>query len=54
MILADEFGQLSSEFIGTIDIILCHLKRSNLMFGGVLLIGTLDHTQIQPWKGRPF
>ena len=54
VILADEFGQLSSEFIGTIDIILHHLRRSNLMFGGVLLIGTLDHTQIQPWKGRPF
>lgn len=54
VILADEFGQLSSEFISAIDIILRNLRRSNTMFGGVLIIGTLDHTQIQPWEGRPF
>ena len=54
VILADEFGQLSAEFISAIDIILRNLRKSNTIFGGVLIIGTLDHTQIQPWEGRPF
>ena len=54
VILADEFGQLSAEFISAIDIILRNVRNSNTIFGGVLIIGTLDHTQIQPWEGRPF
>lgn len=54
VILADELGQLSAEFVQAIDIILRNIRKSNTMFGGVLLIGTLDHTQIQPWEGRPF
>ena len=54
IIMADEFGQLSAEFISAIDIILRNLRKSNTIFGGVLIIGTLDHTQIQPWEGRPF
>ena len=54
VILADELGQLSAGFISAIDIVLRNLRKSNNMFGGVLIIGTLDHTQIQPWEGRPF
>ena len=54
VIVADELGQLSAEFVATIDIILRKIRSSNVIFGGVLLIGTLDHTQIQPWEGRPF
>jgi hypothetical protein len=49
-IFADELGQLSSEFVAAINIILCRLRKNNNLFGGVLLIGSLDHTQIQPWE----
>ena len=54
VILADEFGQLSAEFVSAVDIILRNMRKSNTLFGGCLIVGTLDHTQIQPWEGRPF
>lgn len=54
VIFADELGQLSAEFVSTINFILCRVRGNGNLFGGCLLIGTLDHTQIQPWDGRPF
>jgi len=54
VIFADELGQLSAEFIATINIILCRIRCNSSFFGGVLLIGSFDHTQIQPWSGKPF
>lgn len=54
VIFADELGQLSAEFVCTLNIILCRIRGNGNIFGGCLLIGTLDHTQIQPWDGRPF
>jgi hypothetical protein len=50
VIIADELGQLSAEFVATINIILCKLRGTTTLFGGILLIGSLDHTQIQPWE----
>ena len=35
------------------DIIFRRIRDSNLFLGGVLLIFTIDHTQIQPIGGRP-
>jgi predicted GIY-YIG superfamily endonuclease len=54
VIFADELGQISAEDISMYDIILRHIRGSNMFMGGVLLIGTLDHLQIQPINGRPF
>lgn len=54
VILADEIGQLSSEFIATIDLILRRIRDNNIFFGGVLIISTLDHTQIRSIDGHPF
>ena len=54
VIVADELGQLSAEELSTYDIILRHVRGSNIFLGGILLIGTLDHLQIQPINGRPF
>ena len=54
VIFADELGQLSSEFVAAINIILCTIRGTGQMFGGILLIGSLDHTQIQPWEVRCF
>lgn len=53
-ILADELGQLSSEFVQAINIIFSKVRCNSNFFEGILILGTLDHTQIQPWKGRPF
>ena len=50
VIFADELGQLSSEFVAAINIILCRIRKTGQMFGGILMIGSLDHTQIQPWE----
>ena len=47
-------GQLAADFIATIDIILRRLRNNCLYLGGVLLISTLDHTQIQAIDSRPF
>eukprot|EP00957_Ditylum_brightwellii_P130117 9924812-Ditylum_brightwellii.AAC.1 len=52
--MADEIGQMSSEFIQTIDIVLRQLRDNNIFLGGVLLIGTLDHTQIKSISGHLF
>ena len=50
----DEIGQLSSEMLAVIDIILRRVKDTNIFMGGVLIISTIDHTQLQPVQGRPF
>ena len=50
----DEAGQVSAEQLITIDIILRELRRSQIPFGGVLLLGTMDHCQLQPINMLPF
>ena len=54
ILFADELGQLSAEELSLYDIILRHVRKSTVFMGGVLIIGTLDHLQIQPINGRPF
>ena len=54
VLLCDEMGQVSAEFLSIIDIIMRRLRSNNIFLGGLLIICTLDHTQIQPVKGRPF
>ena len=54
VIFADELGQLSSEDLSLYDIILRHVRGSNIFMGGIIIIGTIDHLQIQPIHGRPF
>ena len=50
----DEIGQLPSELLAVIDIILRRIRDTNIFLGGVVIFGTIDHTQLQPVKGRPF
>lgn len=54
ILFCDEMGQISAELLGTVDLILKRIRNSNVHMGGVLLIFTFDHTQIQPIGGRPF
>ena len=50
----DEMGQVSDVVLAILDIILRKVRNSNIYMGGVLIIFSMDHTQIQPIGGRPF
>ena len=55
VLFIDEIGQLSAEILSTIEIILRRIRNnSNTFVGGVIIISTLDHTQLKPITGRPF
>ena len=54
VLFLDECGQISAEQVATLDIIFRKVRNSNLPFGGVLIIGTLDHAQCQPINALPF
>ena len=54
ILFIDELGQLSSELIAALDIISRRVRETNIFFGGVLIIFTIDHTQIQPFDARSF
>ena len=38
-----ELGQVSTEILAILDIILRKIRNSNMYLGGLLVIGTLDH-----------
>ena len=54
LIFADELSKISAEEFSVYDIILRNIRGSSTFMGGIRLIGTLDHLQIQPINGRPF
>ena len=53
ILFIDEVGQVSAELLSTYDMILRRIRNTQIVFGGVLIIGTLDHTQLLPVSGRP-
>ena len=54
VILFDEAGQVADEVIDKIDIMISKVINNNIYMGGVLIISSMDHSQIQPIRGRPF
>ena len=54
VIFIDEIGQVSSELVSTLDIILRKLRNNDIFFGGLLIISTIDYKQLAPIKGKPF
>ena len=46
VLFIDELAQKSAQQIATIDIILRKLRNSQLPFGGLLIIGSMDNSQI--------
>ena len=55
VLICDEIGQVPVDFIAVIDIILRRIRGNAQYMGGILIICTLDHTQIQSiGKNRPF
>ncbi len=53
VLLFDEFGQASAKQVKTLDILLCKVCNSNIPFGGVLFISTVDPAQFGPINGLP-
>ena len=54
MIIFDEVGQLSSQEFSLLDLILRQIRQNDMPFGGVLIIGSFDHMQINSIEGLPF
>ena len=54
VLFLDEVGQISSEMLSCLDMILRRVRSNNIFLGGILFICTLDHKQLQPIEGRPF
>ena len=54
VIFLDEAGQVSAELLTTLDIILRTVRKCSIIYGGVLIIGTMDHCQLQPINSTPF
>ena len=50
----DEMGQCSAELLTIFDIILRKVRNSNILFGGVMIIFSMNHTQNKPICGHPF
>jgi len=54
VLILDECGQLSAEQLSILDIILRILRDTTTPFGGVLIIGSMDHAQFSSIEGLPF
>lgn len=54
VLLLDECGQLSSQQMAVLDIVLRHLRGNCYPFGGVLVLGSFDHRQLGCIDGLPF
>jgi hypothetical protein len=54
VLLLDECGQLSSQQLSIMDVVLRYLRENDMPFGGVLIIGSFDHKQLGSVHGLPF
>ena len=50
----DEAGQKSAELLSVLDFILLKVRDNNIFLGGLLILSTMDHSQLSPVKRRPF
>ena len=50
----DEIGQLPAELFSSLEIIFRRIRGNNIFMGGVVIISTMDHSQLPPVTGRPF
>jgi predicted GIY-YIG superfamily endonuclease len=53
ILLIDEFGLVSAKLLSVMDIILRRVRDNSMFMGGVLVIATLDHMQLQSIGDRP-
>ena len=53
VLLLDELGQVSADYLSTIDIIFRFVKDNDQSFGGVFIVATFDWLQLAPVDGKP-
>ncbi len=53
VLLFDELGQASTQQVKTLDILSRKVNSSNILFGGVFFISTIDPAQFGPINGLP-
>ena len=51
VLFIDEIGQVPAELLSTIDMIIRRIRESDIIFGSVLIIRTMNHTQLEPVNG---
>ena len=49
-----EHGQLSAQQSSVLDVIFQKVHNSDMPFGGVLILGSMDHMQSGAIEGSPF
>ena len=54
VLFLDEIGQLPAKMLSTLVIILQRARNTDIFMGGVIIISTMDHTQLQPINGGSF
>ena len=54
MYFSDEIGQLPTELLSVIEIMFCRVRSNSISMNEVLIISTMDHSQLHPVNGRPF
>ncbi|MHA7927462.1 MAG: GIY-YIG nuclease family protein [Marinobacter sp.] len=51
VLLIDEFGQIDTNLLSALDLLLRRIRKSTHWFGGVLVMATIDVQQMQPIRG---
>ena len=54
ILFIDEIGQVSAQLLSVLDMIMRKVKDCDIFMGGVLMICTMDHKQLEPVNGKPF
>lgn len=54
ILLIDEIGTVSAKKLSVIDMLCRHARGRNDMFGGILVLGTMDPNQLPTIEGYPF
>ena len=54
LLFVDEIGQVSAQLLSVLDMIMRKVKDNDIFMGGVLMICTMDHKQLEPVTGKPF
>ena len=54
LLFVDEIGQVSAQLLSVLVMIMRKVKDNDIFMGGVLMICTMDHKQLEPVTGKPF
>ena len=54
ILFINEAGQFLEDLLSVLDMMLQIIQNSNIPFVGVLILCSMDHTQLAPVYGKPF